>query len=246
MNKLDIGFKRRVRPAKKGLFIHDEIPKLKLAKVFDPTKHCFNPLKNIDYRKSCDLVSVLMTLFPGGETTLTKEGVPDVLLDALLDNPRKLSDLFKNQSADPSHISAQRMVRRLMRSPVLKRVLCSRQNFSFDTDIILARINRAELGEFNALALGLFLIAQFEGQVVIPDFGFYGREMHVSLIRENRLIAGINTLGELTPRLRQTVLLIEKKNGSRVTFEDAETLAQYRGMVHGTNEWNEYVQQAVA
>ena len=244
--KLYVGFKRRILPPKKGLFIHDEVPNIPLAKVFDPTKHCFNALKNIDYRKACDLVSVLMAVFPGGESTLTKEGVPDVLLEALLEKPKKLSELLDDKSNDPSYISAQRMVRRLMRSPVLKRVLCSRQNFSFKTDVVLARLNRAELGDFDALVLGLFLMAQFKGPVVVPDFGFYGREMHVSLIRENRLIAGVNTLSELPVKLRQAVLLIQEKNGSGTTYEDAEVLAMYRGLVRGTNAYNEYVRQAVA
>lgn len=246
MNALHIGFEKLVSPPEKGLFIHDEIPDIELTTVFNPKKHFFNPLKNIDYRKACDLVSIFTALFPSGENTLTKEGVPDVLLEALLEKPKKLSELLDRKSADPSYISAQRMVRRLMRSPVLKRVLCSRQNFSFNTDIVLARLNRAELGDFDALALGLFLMAQFKGQVVVPDFGFFGRELHVSLIRENRLVAGVYTLSELPPKLRQAVLLIENRNGRRMTWDDAETLAAYRGLVRGTNAYNEYLRQAVA
>jgi hypothetical protein len=84
-------------------------------------------------------------------------------------------------------------------------------------------------GLFNALVLGLFLMAHFKGQVVVPDFGFYGREGHVSLIRENRLIAGVNSLAELSPKLRQAVLLIKDKEAAGATYEDAETLARYAG-----------------
>jgi hypothetical protein len=52
---------------------------------------------------------------------------------------------------------------------------------------------------FNPLKdIGLLLIAQFKGQLVIPSFGFYGRDAHVNLIEEDRLIAGVNTLGELS------------------------------------------------
>jgi hypothetical protein len=93
--------------------------------------------------------------------------------------------------------------------------------------VILARLNRAELGEFDALVLGLLLIGHFKGQLVIPDLGFYGREAHASLIREERLIAGINFLGELSPKLRNAVLLIKEKQGRGATAEDAETLAAY-------------------
>jgi hypothetical protein len=70
-------------------------------------------------------------------------------------------------------------------------------------------------------------MAHFKGQIIVPDFGFYGREAHAGLIGEGRLIAGVNSLSELSPRLRQAVLLIPDKEGSGATFEDAETLARY-------------------
>jgi hypothetical protein len=56
----------------------------------------------------------------------------------------------------------------------------------------MARINRAELGDFDALVLGLLLMGHFKGQLVVPDLGFYGRDAHVSLVREERLIGGVN------------------------------------------------------
>jgi hypothetical protein len=40
--------------------------------------------------------------------------------------------------------------------------------------------------------LGLFLMAYFKGQIIVEDFGFYGRDAHIGLIRENRLITGVN------------------------------------------------------
>jgi len=80
------------------------------------------------------------------------------------------------------------MIGDLLQSPVLKNVLCKPTNFSFKTkSLILARINRAELGDFDALILALFLIEQSKGQVIVPDFGFYGRDVHVSLMREERI-----------------------------------------------------------
>jgi hypothetical protein len=66
-----------------------------------------------------------------------------------------------------------------------------------------------------------------DSTIVVPDFGFYGREGHVSVIRENRLVAGVNSLGELPPKLRQSVLLIKDKEAAGATVEDAETLAKY-------------------
>jgi hypothetical protein len=139
------------------------------------------------------------------------------------------------------------MIDDLLVSPVLRRVLCNPTNFSFNPkSVIFAKLNRAELGDFDALVLGLFLMAQFEGQIVVPDFGFYGREGHVSLIRESRLIAGVNHLSELSPKLRHSVLLIKDKVASGTTVEDAETLASYARLLRGTNGFNDFVQGATA
>ena len=149
------------------------------------------------------------------------------------------------------HVWAYGKVRRILRSPILRQVLCNRTNFPFKPgSVILTRVNRAELGEFDALVLGLFLMAHFKGQIVVPDFGFYGREAHVSLIREGRLIAGVNTLVELPPKLRQAVLLIKDKKGSGTTFDDAETLARYAGLqpdrLREDNEFSRFVLDAIA
>jgi hypothetical protein len=89
-------------------------------------------------------------------------------------------------------------------------------------------------------------MAQFKEQLVVPDFGFYGRDVHAGLVREGRLIAGVNTLAELTPRLRQAVLLIEDKVAAGATADDAETLAQYAGLLPRTNGFSSFVEDAMA
>jgi hypothetical protein len=65
-------------------------------------------------------------------------------------------------------------IKDILISPVLKRVLCTpNHEFSFNPrSVILARINRVELGKFDALVLGLFLISHFRGEIMVPDFGF--------------------------------------------------------------------------
>jgi hypothetical protein len=63
----------------------------------------------------------------------------------------------------------------------------------------------------------------------------------VSLIREKRLIAGVNCLEELPPSLRQAVLLIEDRVGSGTTYEDAEVLAKYARLRPGTTGFNDFV-----
>jgi hypothetical protein len=97
----------------------------------------------------------------------------------------------------------RRMIGDILASPVLRGVFCEGRRFTFNPKSAnLVRINRAKLGRFDALVLGLLLIAQFKGQLVLPKFGFYGRDAHMNLIEEDRLVAGINTLAELSPLLR--------------------------------------------
>jgi hypothetical protein len=115
----------------------------------------------------------------------------------LLDGPERLDKLPRDYGkTEVGPLEAIATVDELMMSPVLKRVLCNPTNFSFNPNSkILARIDRAELGDFDSLVLGLLLMAHFKGQLVVPDFGFYGRDLHQAYIREQRLIAGVNFLG---------------------------------------------------
>jgi hypothetical protein len=239
MNKLYVGFSKEVKPPKAGLFIDDKVPKVPLAKIFDPKKHSFNPLHNIDYKKARTIADVLYTISPQGENTLTVRNGKRALLKALL-KAERLDQVRGNDE------EVRGMIDDLLVSPVLNRVLCQPTNFSFSSDIILAKLDRAELGDFDALVLGLFLMAHFKGQICIPDGGFYLREGHISLIRERRLIVGVNTLSELTPKLRQSVLLIPEKIGKSTTYEDAETLAKYARLAPGTVGFTDYVQAASA
>ena len=106
----------------------------------------------------------------------------------------------------------------LLLSPVLKQALCGKGQFSFKPRRkIVARLNRAELGDFDARILGTLLIGQFQGQVIVPDGGFYLRDIHTSLIRQNRLIAGLNSLSETSPALQQALLGIKHKIVYRTT-----------------------------
>src|ERR1700709_1941720 len=88
MNKLFVGLTKTVQPPKRGLFIHDEVPDISRARIFDPAKHSFNPLKGIDYRKARALADVLYTAYPQGESTLTVRNGKRALLKALLLAPR--------------------------------------------------------------------------------------------------------------------------------------------------------------
>jgi hypothetical protein len=246
MNTLYGGLSKKIELPKGGLLLIDhEIPDVReWHRPFDPLKHSFDPLKDIDYRKAVALVDAIKAVMPGGENTLTKEDAEYILLEALLSKPRSLEKLIE-KSKDPMREKARRMVNRLLLSPVIRKVLCGRTNFTFNPNSVnLARINRAELGHFDSLVLGLLLISQFKGQPVIPDMGFYGRDAHMSLVREGRLIAGVNFLEESPSKLRNGVLLIPERIAIGATVKDAEVLASYERLVPETNAFNDYVAEA--
>lgn len=234
------------------LFIHDEVPTIRRARVFDPTKHSFNPLSDMSYRKASDIVEIFDALFSRGDSTLTKDTGLDFIAEAL-EKATSLDTLIDppEGKASTGHIWAYGKTHRLTRSPVLKKVLCSPTNFSFNPrSVILARINRAELGDFDALVLGHFLIGHYKGQVILPDFGFYGRDTHMSLIRENRLIAGVRFLDALPEKLRLNILLMEQIVNGGATYDDAVLLAKNRGLrpdhEREDNRFNEFVDRAIA
>jgi hypothetical protein len=138
------------------------------------------------------------------------------------------------------------LIKDILASPVLKRVFCETPNFTFNGNCVnQARLDRAELGDFDALVLGLFLMAHFKGQLMVPDLGFYGRDAHVSLFREDRLIAGVNYLDEIPPRLRKQALLVKDKVASGTVYQDAETLALYARHWPGTDGFTGYVQETI-
>ena len=239
MNRLHIGFTKQLElPKSKFLFIDDEVPNIPHARVFDPKKHSLNPLKDITYKSARDLADVLYTVSPQGENTLTVRNGRRALLSALLTTTR----LDKIEGDE----EVTGMIEDLLVSPVLTSVLCNPTNFSFNKNsIILARINRAELGDFDALVLGHILINHYRGQVVVKDFGFYGRDAHTQLIREERLIAGVNFLDELPPKLRRSVLLIKDKVAEGALPHDADTLAIYAGLKRGVNNYEAFVEAAI-
>jgi len=85
LNTLYVGFSKEVELPPRGyLFIDDDVPEIPQSRVFDPTEHSFNPLKNIDYRTARALSELLYTISPQGENTLTVRNGKRALLKALL------------------------------------------------------------------------------------------------------------------------------------------------------------------
>jgi hypothetical protein len=87
------------------------------------------------------------------------------------------------------------------------------------------------------------LMLEYPHRLLIPDIGFYGQDIHTRLVRENRLIAGVNFLSVLPPRLRDTMLLIPDKAGNGTIVEDAETLAKFENLIKGTREYSDFVEE---
>lgn len=207
-----------------------EIPARRKVTRFDISKHHLNPLHQMDYRRAREFVAVMDAVFPEGENTLTKKNSNFVLLNALLDKPTYLHQLIEEpDKKDAARVDAYQKIATLMLSPVLSAVLCKPTNFSLK-GIVLAKLDRAKLGDFDAFVLANLLISQFQGTIILPDGGFYLRDHHISLIRQERLVAGLTTLaGVHSDRLRQELLTIEEKVGSKATFADADELANYSG-----------------
>jgi len=222
-----------------GPFI-DRLPK---RRVFNTTKHSLNILKDMDYRKARNFLHVLDAAFPEGENTLTRKNSNFLILKALLDNPKSLSNMIVPDK-EPASVDAYQKIHTLLLSPVLSRVLARDTNFNFD-DVVLARLDRSVIGDFDAFVIAHFLISHYQHQVVIPDFGFYGRDYLTYLIRQDRLIAGVQTLSQLSPKLRQEVLLIEDKEGRGCTYDDAVVLTNYKGISPNAREYREQIAELV-
>lgn len=219
------------------------IPKRRKVTYFDYTQDSFNPLKGMDYRKARDFVAVIDSIFPEGENTLTKKMSRFALLSALLavPKPKFIDRIFHRQTDD--NADAYRQIQTLLLSPVLKNVLCNPTDASLN-GIVLARFPRATLGDFDSFVLANLLIANYKGHVVIPDFGFYACPFHSSLIRQNRLIAGINSFDEV-PDFRNQLLLMDEKIAKRCTYEDAEVLANYAGFGPAITGHSDFIQESI-
>lgn len=216
--------------------------KLPRAKLFDIKEHSFNPLAGIDYKRARDIAAAIYTASPEGRETLTVRNGKRSLSRLLLQNPKRLDKLKSDEERD---LEALATVDDLLLSPVLRRVLCGNPNFAMKGRVVL-KLDRATIGDFDAFVLASLAIGQFQGHVIVPDFGFYGRDFYSSLVRQNRLVAGVTFLAELTPKLRQMSLSIKDKDGLGCLFEDAETLADYAGLTRDTNGYGDFVRRLMS
>jgi hypothetical protein len=227
-------------------------PKRRKVTHLDFTKHSFNPLDRMDYHKARQFIAILDTVFPEGASTLTKKNANFILLNALLarswnkTRTRYLDSLIAPpDKEDTGAVDAYQKIQTLLLSPVLLRFLCSpTDRFSF-RGILVARLDRAAMGDFDTFVLGNLLIGNYPGTVVIPDFGFYAMTSHIQLMRQKRLMPGVNFLDEVPPVVKRNLLLMDTKVACHTTFEDAECLAGYAGLIRGTNRYNDFIEDCV-
>lgn len=217
------------------------------ARLFDPYVHSFNPLAGMDYRRARDFADILYAASPGGRDTLTVRNGRRALVRLLLAGPGRLSDMPKpSEVQDDAEKEALGMIEELLMSPVLSRVLCNGgKPFRLKEGTTVAKLDRAEIGDFDAFILGALLMGQHKGQVVLSDGGFYLRPLHASLIRQDRLTATVRVLEEVPRQLAQALLTIPDKHGHGCTFEDAQTLARYAGLLPGTTGHTDFVERAM-
>lgn len=219
------------------------------AKVFDVKRDTFNPLQRMTVQRARVLSDTIFAAFPGGDNTLTVRNGKRALTTMLLAKSRKAKrfDNLTPPDEEPGTLEAIATVEDMLLSPVLKRILCSvsEERFRF-RGMVLVRLNRAELGDIDTFLLSQFLIGQTQGQVIVTDFGFVGRDLNIDLITQNRLIAGVRLLNQVPDTLRAELLRIEDQEGNHVHPDDALELAKCARLIPGTNEHTDFVQRLVA
>jgi hypothetical protein len=244
-NKLFVGFKNTIfenLPNRNFLLLHDSIPEMhdrSRPQIFDPFRHSFNPLAGMNDKRARELAVVLYTLYPQADTTLTVRDGKRSLFKAL-----KQAKSFEELDGDEEVIALKDD---LLGSTFMRDVLCRPKNNTQlkPNSVVLAHIDRKQMSEFDALALGFLLINAYQGQLIIPDLNFYGRDIHRSLVREDRLIAGVHSLQELPEKLRNAVLRITDTECNRTLYDDAVVLAKYAHHLPGTNGFNDFVSDAI-
>lgn len=240
------------------------IPVRRKPYVLDWRKDGLNPL--MQRRAFWDL---LPHLFPR-TNTLTRDDADFLWLNLLatLDHNAKLTDIaaylearefassdrylqqnwklicdwdLKRYDAASSRVVMQ--IASILINPVLRNFLTRAPTFPPDK-LVIVIIDRAQWGDFDSFTVANFLINYAHGHIIIPDFGFYAREFHITLMRQKRLIAGVNFLSELPHNLQQASLH-DSYLVPPCTAEDAERVALYRGLIPGRVEHTQFLQEAV-
>jgi hypothetical protein len=185
MNLLQIGLTAKDFSYPLGsLVITDEPISDPAAKYFDLGKHGLNTLP-LPYREARELAAAL---FPDKDLMTYRNGRR--ALTRLVTKAGSLAAIKYGRNDDDEE--AKGVVDDVLLSPLLHKMLSKPiPRWLLSGSTIVACLDRKEIGDDDAKVITNILISKFNGQIVVPDFGFYGRDHHAALIREERLIAGV-------------------------------------------------------
>jgi hypothetical protein len=118
----------------------------------------------------------------------------------------------------------------LLMSPMIRNIVGqTRTTFSNRTNVIIANLDRARLGDITARLLGGLLITRSTGHVVVNDYGFFSAPLPLP---QDRFTVVVNFLDELPPRLRNDVLGIDQKFVFKTHKKDADELSFHVGLMN--------------
>jgi hypothetical protein len=243
MNLLQIGLTAKNFSYDPGsLVITDEPISNEGAKHFVPGENGLNTLP-MQYREAREFAA---GLFPDKDLMTYRNGRR--ALTRLVTKADSLATIKYSRNDEDQE--AKGVVDDVLLSPLLRKMFSKPlPRWFLSGSTIVAHLNRKVIGDDDAKVIANILIAKFKGQIVVPDFGFYGRDHHAALIREERLIAGVYTLSELPEKLRDRAMLMPKA-GKGCTYKDAEILATYAKLrpdpTREDNPYNRFIKEAMA
>jgi hypothetical protein len=199
MNKLVIGLAEKQFEYPNGSLVIIDEPILKrVVEVYEPAKHGLNPLP-MEYREAREFAAAV---FPDKDLMTYRNGRR--ALTRLVMGADRLDRLEYTRDDDDQ---AARGLWRIFSSHLYYGPRYANQFLGGSIGRHDRRApHRKEIGVEDARIIASILVAQFEEQILIEDFGFYARPFHTALIREDRLIAGVYTLSELDDKLRRVPL----------------------------------------
>lgn len=200
----------------------------------DLSRHSLNPLKGMNYKKAVEFIEILNAAYPAGDATLTKETAHFQILKALMSKPQRLSSLVPDTTETRS---AYQKIERLLLSPILYPFLTA------PTNIPLKGVLYADLSNipyFDAFIIANLLISNYQGHIIVPDYARYACPFHPL----ERMSVGVNFLDEVS--FRNKLLLVKDKIGSQCVPEDAKVLAEFSGVIPGTNAFTDFIHNAVS
>lgn len=156
-------------------------------------------------------------------------------------NPMALSNWQAIQEWEPAQRKAAyaqitAKLGTLLLSPLMFRTLEGKSTFHLTkTNILIANLSRAKLGDEAAKLLGTLLITRAKTPVYINDFDFFASDYVASLFSQGGYTVSVPFLSTVPPNVAQRLLSFPEKYVFRTTPEDAERLKFGTRFTEGKN-----------